>query len=95
LADDSGGWSIDEVAGRLRGETGADGRAAAHLFLDDTAGDDLAASVSRLVKAAHRGKGGRQKVDVGSIRQLSRSFAIRASPDMIGRLGRQPGVPAR
>jgi hypothetical protein len=91
---DTGGWSIDEVVGRLRGQTGTDGRAAAHVFLDDAAGENLAASARRLVNAARRGAGGQGTIEIGPIRQLSRSFAVRATPDMIGRLGRQPGVRA-
>src|SRR5580698_2033719 len=75
---DSDPWSIDEVVGKLRGQVGADGRAGAHVFLDDTAGDDLAASASRLVKAAYRGTRGGNKIDIGSIGQLGRQPGVRA-----------------
>jgi hypothetical protein len=85
-------WSLDAVLERLRSQVGPDGRVRAHVFLDRSMPADMNQAAERLVRQAVGDS--TELIEVENIRSLARSFAITATTDVIGTLGRLPGVRA-
>jgi hypothetical protein len=86
-------WTTHNVVTRLRQKRGADGLASAQVFLDGADDEALDTAVHRLVGAAQRETTG-ASAEIGKMHRLARSFGVRATPDLIAALGRQPGVKA-